>query len=60
MTLAQIQLERGLSFHAQDQHERHMRNASAYLLQAIVLALRGIDPKTPDEPYRLPKSGGGW
>jgi hypothetical protein len=33
----------------------HMRIASAQLRDAILLALRGIDPRTSDKPYALPK-----
>lgn len=61
MTLVNpIELIRGLTFHNQDEHERHVRNASAYLAQSVQIALRGHDPCTPTEPYRLPKTGGGW
>jgi len=33
----------------------HMRIASTQLRDAILLAQRGINPHTPDWPFKLPK-----
>jgi hypothetical protein len=54
--LEAITLTLGLSSHHEHQHLEHMRNASEYMAQAIRLAQRGIDPQTPVDPYRLPKT----
>jgi hypothetical protein len=56
----EVTLTRGLSSHNETQHLEHMRNASAYMAQALWLARRGIDPQTPVDPYRTPKPGAGW
>jgi hypothetical protein len=54
--LEDITLTLSLSSHNETQHLEHMRNASAYMAQALWLARRGIDPQTPVDPYRLPKT----
>jgi DNA-binding CsgD family transcriptional regulator len=35
----------------------HYENASAYMREALLLYFRGINPCTPDKPFRLPHDG---